>query len=330
MNIEIKVTVENWPLKSPFVISRGAKNSAEVLLVSIYENSKLMGLGEGVPYKRYQETSATCQALLEAAIPKIIASGLNRSTLQSLLPPGAARNALDCAIWDFESRVQKISPWDLAKIEFKGPVETVQTISIDSPDNMAAKAKTHGFSKILKIKSDGSQDLEKISVIHRAAPDCQLIIDANESWTFSQLEHLAPKLMKFNVCMIEQPLPEERDSILNSYSGPIPLCADESFKSRLDLDFVKDKYQVVNIKLDKTGGLTEALLTQAAVLEEGLSYMTGCMVCTSLSVAPLLLLTQSALWNDFDGPLWLKQDRQNSLVFQGNQIHCIHPSPWGN
>ena len=329
MTIEIKVSVETWPLKTPFVISRGSKDSAEVLLVQIFEHQRLIAQGEGVPYKRYQETPKKCIDILNRIIPALKDSGLNRTGLQKLLTPGAARNAMDCAIWDYESKKHQQSPWKLANLRFSGPVETVQTISIDTPENMAAAARSHSKQKTLKIKSDGQNDLEKISCIHQAAPDCQLILDANESWTFSQLQELAPKLKDLNVCLIEQPLPEGQDECLTGYRGGIPLCADESFKTRTDLNFVRGKYQFVNIKLDKTGGLTEALLTQKAVLDSGLSYMTGCMVCTSLSVAPLLLLTRSARWNDLDGPLWLRSDRSNALNFQNHMIHSFEPSPWG-
>lgn len=323
----LRVCTERWPIAGAFVIARGAKTEAEVVTVEIVDGD-LRGRGEAVPYPRYGESAASVVSAVEALRPAIEA-GLDRAALQAALPASAARNAVDCALWDLEAKRAGVRAWALAGRERLDPVKTAYTLSLGSPDAMAEAARVHARRPLLKLKIGGPDDLDRVEAVRAAAPRTRLIVDANEALSFDDLRRLAPQLARLDVKLIEQPLAAGADQALEGYASPVALCADESIHTRAELDACACRYACVNIKLDKAGGLTEALALKQAARARGLSVMAGCMVATSLAMAPALLIAQGAEYVDLDGPLLLARDRQPGLRFVGSMIEPPPPGLWG-
>lgn len=286
------------------------------------------GRGEAVPYARYGETMAGVLAEIEAA-RAAVESGADRMALQQLLPPGAARNALDCALWDLEAKQAGVRAWALAGRPRLDPVKTCYTLSLDTPEAMAGAARDHARRPMLKLKIGGADDLDRVEAVRAAAPRTRLIVDANEGLSFEELTRLAPEFARLDVQLVEQPLPAGEDAALEGWTSPVPLCADESLHTRAELADCARRYACVNIKLDKAGGLTEALATAAEARAVGLEVMVGCMVATSLAMAPAMIVAQGARFVDLDGPLLLARDREPGLVITGSLIEPPPPALWG-
>jgi L-alanine-DL-glutamate epimerase-like enolase superfamily enzyme len=323
----LRAAQERWPLAARFAISRGAKTEAEVVVAQI-DAEGLRGRGECTPYQRYGESVASVLGQIEQARAAIEA-GADRLQLQRLLPPGAARNALDCALWDLEAKQRGERAYVLAGRPGLSPVKTAYTISLDEPEAMGEAARAAAGRPMLKLKLGGGPDLERVQAVRRAAPKTRLIVDANEAWSLAELERLPQALADLDVKLIEQPLPAGSDEALEGYDGPIPLCADESLHSRAELDACAGRYACVNIKLDKAGGLTEALALAAEARARGFMIMAGSMVATSLSIAPALILAQGAQFVDLDAPLLLARDRDPGLGVVGSMIEPPSPELWG-
>jgi L-alanine-DL-glutamate epimerase-like enolase superfamily enzyme len=324
----LSVRRETWPLARPFVIARGMKTAAEVVVAEIEEDG-FVGRGECVPYARYGETVEGVAAAIQGlAAP--LAAGMDRLALQQALPPGAARNALDCALWDLEAKHAGVRAWDLAGLSPPLPLPVASTLSLDAPAAMAAAAAdaVGGGASLLKLKVGADAVLERVGAVRAAAPGARLIVDANEGWSFALLERLAEPLQALGVEMIEQPLPAAADRVLAGFASAVVLCADESFHGARDLERM-DGYGMVNVKLDKTGGLTAALPLAAAARARGLAVMIGCMVSTSLAMAPATLLGEDAAIVDLDGPLWLARDREPALRYERGLVHPPPPGLWG-
>ena len=330
-HITLKVTAERWPIAGSFTISRGAKTEAVVVVVELGDG-RMTGRGECVPYARYGESIDTVTAALEA-MHATLANGLTRFSLQAAMPPGAARNALDCAFWDLEAKQRGRPVHELAGLPAPRPLTTAFTISLADPSIMAEAAARASGRPLLKIKlgGDGSHggDPARIAAVRAAAPQATLIVDANEGWTNETLAANLDACAAAGVVLVEQPLPEGHDEALAGLHRPIPLCADESVHDRGSLMALVGKYDAVNIKLDKTGGLTEALAMAEAATAQGFAIFAGCMVATSLSMAPAVLLAQTARFVDLDGPLLLARDRDNGLRYEGSLIHPSVPALWG-
>jgi L-alanine-DL-glutamate epimerase-like enolase superfamily enzyme len=324
---EITVEAEIWPLRSAFTIARGSKTEANVIVVEIRENGKV-GRGESVPYPRYNETVDEVIALIKSH-ESAIKSGMDRSALQSVMAAGAARNAVDCALWDLEAKLLNNSVWRLAELNPPKAVITAVTISLDTPEAMGKSAAKLAGAKLLKIKLNDQQIVERIRSVRNNAPDSRIILDANESWTPELLKKLSSELASLGVEMIEQPLPAGEDAILSELDHPVPLCADESCHTSEDIDKLKGLYEWINIKLDKTGGLTEARKLAFAAQDRGFDLMVGCMVGTSLAMAPATLLGTYAKVVDLDGPLLLAEDRPQGLRFEESYIYPPETSFWG-
>ncbi len=323
----LQVRAEAWPLARPFTISRGTKTTAEVVVVEI-EQDGLRGRGECVPYPRYGETTAEVVKTI-AAIAADVEAGLTRESLQRKLPPGAARNALDCALWDLEAKASARPVWQLAGIAAPRPVITAETITLGAPEVMAVAAAQLGDRPLLKVKVGAEEVLERVSAVRAAAPKARLIVDANEGWELALLQRIAGMLAALGVEVIEQPLPASEDANLRAFAGPPSLCADESCHAAADLERLPEAYRMVNIKLDKAGGLTEALRLAVAARARGLDVMIGCMVATSLGIAPAMLLAGDAQLVDLDGPLWLARDRAPPLRFAAGWIYPPDATLWG-
>lgn len=325
--LSLRVDIEQWPMKMPLRIAGYTFNVVEVLVVSLGRDGHF-GRGEahGVFYKG--ETPASISRQIEL-VRSVIETGISRDSLQDVLAPGGARNAVDCALWDLEAKCSGKSIWELTGIAPK-PVTTVFTIGIeDNPAAMAARALDASMYSILKIKVDKDQPVERVAAIRAARPDAILTIDANQGWTFEQLREFAPRLAKMDVKLIEQPLPRGSDALLDGYTSPVPLSADESCQHRGELEQVARRYQIVNIKLDKAGGLTEALLLAEAVRVAGLYLLVGCMNGTSLSMAPGYVLAQLCKFVELDGHLLLQRDRSPSLSCRKGEIDALDPRLWG-
>ena len=320
---------ESWPIKGSFTISRGSKTQAEVVVVEIYENGKLMGRGEGVPYPRYGESVNDCLASIKEASTSL-GQEPNRQKLIELLPAGAARNALDCALWDYEAKKHGKPVWEIAGLSPPKKVSTAFTISIDKAESMSQKVKSLRDWNLFKLKLKGTDDLSRVEAVRSAAPKARIIVDANEAWDASQLAYFLPELKKLGVELVEQPLPSDADEPLNECERLVPICADESCHTLSDINNCLGKYDYVNIKLDKAGGLTHALSMLKAAKNAQLGIMLGCMVCTSLSIAPALLLAGQAQIIDLDGPLLLAKDHQGGIQQEGNQITMPKGNFWGN
>ena len=323
----VHVRTESWLLARPFAISRGVKTQADVVVVEIHEGG-FTGRGECVPYPRYNETVDGVKIEIEAFSPRL-ERGLDRAGLACAMPAGAARNALDNALWDLEAKVTGQRVWEIAGIAAPKPSMTAETIGLGSIQEMATAAKRLSKVPLIKVKLDAELITERMQAIHDNAPNARLIIDPNEGWTFDQLKAVAPALVKMGVEMIEQPLPAYDDEGLREYDSPITLCADESCHTRDDLQSLVGKYQMVNIKLDKTGGLTEALELAKSAEIRNLGIMIGCMVGTSLAMAPAMLLASVAEFVDLDGPLLLKKDRELGLKFENGLVHPPKAQLWG-
>ena len=323
----LAVRQESWPLAQAFTISRGSRTAAEVVVAELVEGAH-RGRGEGVPYTRYGETVAGVLAALEAMAPAIV-GGLDRAGLQAAMPAGAARNALDAALWDLEAKISGKSVSRLAGLDPPGPVTTAYTLSLDAPEAMGRAAGAHAARPLLKIKLTGEGDLERVRAVRAAAPRARLIVDANEAWSADHFERYALALAELGVALIEQPLPAGADEALARLPHPIPVCADESCHTSADLDDLVGRYEVVNVKLDKTGGLTEALRLAAAARARGFRLMVGCMVGTSLAMAPAILVAQGAEFVDLDAPLLLARDRQPGLRYEGSVLFPPTRALWG-
>lgn len=327
MTRSLTVREERWPLASAFVIARGAKSEAHVLVVELAE-AGAVGRGEAVPYARYGQTMSGELARVEAARPALEA-GVSREELQALLPPGAARNALDCALWDLEAKRSGVPAWVAAGRARLDPVKTCYTISLDAPEAMAEAARAAARRPLLKLKIGAADDLDRVAAVRAAAPKSRLVVDANEGLTFEEFRRLAPEFARLDVKLIEQPLKAEEDAALEGFESPVRLCADESLHTRAELAACARRYGAVNIKLDKAGGLTEALALAAEARALGLDIMAGCMVATSLAMAPALIIAQGAEVVDLDGPLLLARDREPGLSLQGSVILPPPRELWG-
>lgn len=321
---------ESFPLERRFSIARGSKVAAEVVLVEITEASR-RGRGECVPYARYGETIESVIAAVEAIAPSIETGMLNRRGLQRALPPGAARNALDLALWDFDAKRTQSSVWQMAGLDMPHRLVSAYTISLDTPEAMAAAAQEESHRPLLKLKLGGADgaDMARLDAVRAAAPRCRLIVDVNEGWDVATLVRHMPHLRDAQVELVEQPVPQADDEALAGIKHLVPLCADESCHTAADLPALAGRYDVVNVKLDKAGGLTAALelMDQAAVM--GLKTMVGCMVGSSLGTAPAVLLGQSADWIDLDAPLLLARDRQPGLRYDGSVVYPANVGLWG-
>jgi L-alanine-DL-glutamate epimerase-like enolase superfamily enzyme len=324
---QLTVRAESWPIAGTFTISRGSKTAADVVVVEVRDGAH-RGRGECVPYPRYDETIAGAIAAIEALRPEL-ERGIDRATLQTAMKAGAARNAIDCALWDLEAKQAGRPVWQLAGLAPPQAATTAYTLSLDTVENMAAAARANADRPLLKLKLSGPGDLDRVRAVHENAPRARLIVDANEAWTPAIYTALAPQLAPLGVELIEQPLPAGADGPLAGLARPVPVCADESCHDTASLAHIAGKYDAVNIKLDKTGGLTEALRLAAAAKAAGLGIMVGCMVATSLAMAPALLLAAAARWIDLDGPLLLARDREHGLAYQGSRVQPAAPELWG-
>ena len=321
MNIKTKVDV--FPLKKLFTISRGSRTEAEVVSVKVSKDG-FTGYGECVPYKRYNET-------VKSVIDQItnLNQVNNRYELEQNLPSGAARNALDCAFWDLEAKLNNTTVADLINLSIS-PVITSFTLSLDTSEKMGQEAQLNSHLPILKIKlGGGNKDLERIKSVRRFAPQSDIIVDANEGWSLDEYNYLMPHFVEAKIKMIEQPFPSQYDGELKNINRPIPICADESCHDTSSLEKCIGKYDVINIKLDKTGGLTEALKLKKNAELHNFDIMVGCMVGSSLAMAPAIYLAQNVKWVDLDGPLLLSEDRKNPLKYSNSKIHPPLKDLWG-
>jgi L-alanine-DL-glutamate epimerase-like enolase superfamily enzyme len=326
--MRLDVRSEIWPLASAFTISRGSRTQTEIVVASLSLGG-WTGRGECMANPRYGESQDSVTAAIGTLRGDIENGHLDRNGLQEALPPGAARNALDCAFWDLEAKRAGVRVWELAGLPAPRPLETAYTISIDTPAAMGAAARANAYRPLLKIKLTGTEGLECVSAVRENAPHARLIVDANEALPADQLQSLSRDLEKLQVQLIEQPLPEGADEALAGHNFAIPVCADESCHTRAELARLAGLYDVVNIKLDKTGGLTEALLLRDAARRLGLGIMVGCMVSTSLAIAPAILVGQGAAFIDLDGPLLLARDRDPGLRYDGSILSPPEPAVWG-
>jgi L-alanine-DL-glutamate epimerase-like enolase superfamily enzyme len=325
--LELKVTIESWPILGSFAISRGAKTEA-VVVVAELSDGKALGRGECVPYARYGESVEGVVAALESVRPQL-QRGLDRAALQTAMPPGAARNAVDCAYWDLEAKQKRKPAYELAGLPPPRPVTTAYTISLAEPIEMARAAERAAGRSLLKIKLGADGDPARIRAVRAAAPKTTLIVDANEGWNDSNLVKNLEACAEAGVALVEQPLPDGRDDALAHMKRPLPVCADESVHARASLHALRRKYDAINIKLDKTGGLTEALAVLFEARRENFSIMIGCMVATSLAMAPALLLAQNAQFVDLDGPLLLARDRPDGLRYEASLVYPPSTALWG-
>ena len=324
--LSIQAAEEIWPLKQVFRISRGSRSETRVVVVTVTDGQHT-GRGEAVPIARYNQTPASVIAQIESFKTE---KDLDRHRIQELLPAGAARNALDCALWDLEAKISGKRIWELANIPIVLFIETSFTISLDTPAKMGAAAQANADAPLLKVKLGGDDaDLARVEAVREAAPASRLIIDANESWSAAHYQKIISALKTLEVELIEQPFPAEADKVLETLDHPIPVCADESCHTGADLPCLKNRYEVVNVKLDKTGGLTEALLLIKRARESGFNLLIGCMVGTSLSMAPARVLASAADYVDLDGPLLLARDREYGLYYRDGKIGIPSRELWG-
>ncbi|MEL7026698.1 MAG: N-acetyl-D-Glu racemase DgcA [Pseudomonadota bacterium] len=321
--MKISVRAERFPLAEVFTISRGSKTHADVLTVTVVDGAAT-GRGECVPYARYGESLDSVTAQIES-----LPDAVSRNWLLEAMPPGAARNAVDCALWDAEAKAAGVRIWDLLDQDQPASVMTAYTLSLDTPQNMEAAAQRQADRPLLKIKLGTPDDMPRLEAVRRGAPKSDIIVDANEGWSAEVYSDLAPHLTRLGVSLVEQPLPAGDDDALAEIARPVPVCADESCHDRASLADLKGKYDVINIKLDKTGGLTEALALREAAMAQGFGIMVGCMVGSSLAMAPALSLALGAGFVDLDGPLLLAEDRSNRLRFEGSLIHPPERALWG-
>ena len=324
--LTIETHEEIWLLKHPFRISRGTRTEAQVVVVTVSDGEHI-GRGEAVPLARYNQSTASVITQLELVKGE---KNVDRQCLQELMPAGAARNALDCALWDLEAKVSGKRAWEFAKIPIAPEVETSFTISLDTPAKMGTAASANANLPILKLKLGGDDlDLSRVEAVREAAPAAHLLIDANESWSPEHYREIVPGLKQLGVELIEQPFPAHTDQVLESLDHPIPVCADESCHTTANLPRLINRYEAVNVKLDKPGGLTEALRFSERARESGFKLLTGCMVCTSLGIAPARLLATFANWIDLDGPLLLARDRNHPVPYVNGRIGIPPRDLWG-
>lgn len=321
--MNISVTKDVFPLAQVFTISRGSRTEAQVLTVRVTEGG-FTGRGECVPYARYGETLDSVTQQIES-----LPGNPSRTSLFDQLPAGAARNAVDCALWDLEAKQTAKRVWELAGLPAPLPEITAYTLSLDTPEQMLAQATKNSFRPLLKIKLGTAEDMVRLEAVRRGAPGARIIVDANEGWDADIYADLAPHLVRLGVELVEQPLPAGSDDMLAEIERPLPVCADESCHDRASLAELKGKYDYVNIKLDKTGGLTEALALKTEALSQGYGIMVGCMVGSSLAMAPATLVAQSVGFTDLDGPLLLAHDRANALTFDDTGVHGPSAALWG-
>ena len=322
MGMRITVQPETFQLAQVFTISRGSRSQAEVLTVRI-EKDGLIGWGECVPYARYGESLASVTEQIEAL------GDISHGELAEALPAGAARNALDCAFWDLKAKTSGVPVAQRIGLQKLQPQITAYTLSLDSPEAMERQAKLNAHRPLLKIKLGTPDDMPRLEAVRRGAPKARIIVDANEGWSAEVYSDLAPHLLRLGVELVEQPLPASEDDALLGLARPLPICADESCHDRSSLPHMRGKYDYANIKLDKTGGLTEALALRDAASEAGFGLMVGCMVGSSLAMAPAVLLAQAAQFTDLDGPLLLAEDRDHALKFDSDGVHPPVAALWG-
>ncbi|MGB5268015.1 MAG: N-acetyl-D-Glu racemase DgcA [Polyangiales bacterium] len=321
------VRAESWPIRGGFRIARGARAAAEVIVLELRDGGS-NGRGECVPYARYGESIDSVSAAIEAACQDL--EGADPQERLTSMRPGAARNAIDCALWELTAKRMGTEVWRLVGLEAAPrPVQSMRTVSVDSAEGMKTAAAKLARAPVIKVKVDGGEDLERIAAVHRAAPDAGLVIDANEAWSVQQLEAWLPQLPQLGVVLLEQPLAAGEDSALEGLERAVPICADESFHDRSSFSEVLGRYDMVNIKLDKTGGLSEALHCQREAKRLGLQVMLGCMVSTSLAIEPALLLASNAEYIDLDGPLLLERDREGALHERDAGVLRPSGSIWG-
>ncbi len=319
----ISVTPDVFKLAQVFTISRGSRTEAKVLTVRV-KRGGVTGWGECVPYARYGETLESVTAEIEG-----LPIGISRQDLQHALPAGAARNAVDCALWDLEAKQAGKRVWELAGLPKPGPEITAYTLSLATPEVMQEQATKNAFRPLLKIKLGTPDDMARLEAVRRGAPKSAIIVDANEGWSAEVYTELAPHLVRLGVQLVEQPLPSGEDEALIGMERPVPVCADESCHDQSSLPKLKGKYDIVNIKLDKTGGLTEAIKLRRAAEALGYGVMVGCMVGSSLAMAPATLIAQGVAYTDLDGPLLLREDRDVPLVFDDAGVHAPSAALWG-
>ncbi len=324
---QITARQEVWPIAGSFVIARGAKTEAKVIVVELAQDG-FSGRGESVPYGRYGETIDSVLAQIDQ-VSDAVAAGMDRTKLMDILPAGAARNAIDCALWDLEAKRSGIRAHILAGYAQLEPVKTAYTISLGTPKAMSSAARTAAKRPMLKLKIGGPDDLDRVEAVRLAAPKARLVVDANEALSFDDLVRLAPDFARLKVQLIEQPLSAGEDEALEGYHSPVMLCADESLHTRQELAQCARRYGAINIKLDKAGGLTEALALKHEAEVLGLEIMAGCMVATSLSMAPAMIIAQGAAIVDLDGPLLLAKDREPGLTYIGSMIEPGSEALWG-
>ena len=320
--MQISVKAETFKLAQVFTISRGSRTEAEVITVRITKDG-VIGWGECVPYARYGETIDTVSSQIKSL------GEITRIDLSEALPAGAARNAVDCALWDLEAKSTGMRVSDIIGLGSLHPEVTAYTLSLDQPKLMEIQAKRNSFRPLLKIKLGTPDDMPRLEAVRRGAPKSRIIVDANEGWSAEIYSDLAPHLVRLGVELVEQPLPASEDDALLGLDRPLPVCADESCHESSSLKSMKGKYDYANIKLDKTGGLTEALKLRQAAREAGYGIMVGCMVGSSLAMAPATLVAQGAAFTDLDGPLLLAEDRDKALKFNSDGIHPPVPALWG-
>lgn len=324
---KIQVGIESWPLSQPFRISRGVKTAADVVVVSMTDGAHT-GQGECVPYPRYGESVESVAKQIKAIMPAL-EQGANRMDCLNLLPAGAARNAVDCALWDLEARICGRSVDQILSLTRRPVLTTALTISLDTPEKMGLAARALHDAPVIKVKVDGSAPDRQLQAVHNAAPNAKLIVDANEGWSIEILSELNSFLKTIGAVLIEQPLPAEQDAALEGFRSEVPLCADESCHTINDLPQLRSRYQAVNIKLDKTGGLTAAVELLRAARSHDMIVMTGCMVCTSLAIAPAWLIAGAADFIDLDGPLMLRSDRAGGVQGEAGRLSAADRGLWG-
>ena len=326
MRRSLTVRGETFPLHTPFRISRGAKSAAEVVTVTLTQDG-VSGRGEGVPYPRYGESVATSIAAIET-VRDALEGGAGRQALLDLLPAGAARNAVDCALWDLEMRIASTNIFTFLGVPVR-PVETAMTVGLDTPERMAAAAAALADVPLIKVKVDRSAPAAQLLAVRGAAPAPRIIVDPNESWTMTEVDGLQGLMTTLRINLLEQPLPAADDGDLRGYRSAVPIAADESVHVAADLETLADGYGVVNIKLDKAGGLTAALRLADDARRRGLGVMTGCMISTSLSIVPALPVAAVSAFVDLDGPLWLSADRPGGVTGEHGMLLPPQPGFWG-
>ncbi|KZL23160.1 N-acetyl-D-Glu racemase DgcA [Pseudovibrio sp. WM33] len=327
MTCRLSIEAETFPIAGSFTIARGSRTEVNVLTATLTQDGHT-GRGECVPYPRYGESVESVTAQIEA-VRGAIEAGVSIEELQSLMPAGAARNAVDCALWDLTAKRQSSTVAELVGIKSQRILETAYTISVGTPEKMATDASKAASRPLLKVKLAGDGDVERIAAVRQAAPNSKLIVDANEGWSEDNLEANIKACQQAGVGLVEQPLPAGKDGVLAEVEHLIPICADESLHTSADLESLRNRYSAINIKIDKTGGITEGLKLLRKAEEMDYVIMVGCMLATSLAMAPAMLLAQNAEFVDLDGPLLLAKDREHAIQFEGSLMHPPSPQLWG-